>query len=437
MKRHDTEFMSELHAARKLAPSWPVLLMFFSIIALILLAGVWANVAEVEKITRGEGQVVPTKEVKYIQSLEGGILEELLVAQGQQVKAGDVVIRINNIQFASEERGAEARSIALKAQKERLTAEIEGKPFTLSDEVKEQAPEVAKNELALFASRQQELKNSYRILDDRIAKAKADLQEVQAQINRLSQSKRSVNEELKITREMVRKRAMPKIEEIRLNRELSDMTGQINAYAQSKKALQASVKVTQTERASQDDTFRSQALKELSKVETDIAALTESLKTIGDRVDRADLRTPVDGIVNKISLNTIGGVIEPAMKLMEIVPVDDELKITAKIIPSDIGFIRAGQPVKVKVSAYDPQVYGSLDGVLERIGANATADQNGDVFFEVDIKTHKNYVGDETQKLPISPGMQATVEIITGKRTIMNYLLKPLFRAKERAFTER
>ena len=437
MSKRDTEFMSELQAASRMTPATPIVLMFFSIIALVVLGIVWASVSKVEKITRGQGKVVPTQDVKYVQSLEGGIVQDLLVRQGQIVKKGDLLLKLSDVQSSSEQRGTQARSVALKAQQARLKAEIASDDFVMPQDITDEAPAVASNEMALYKSRQQELKNAYRILDDRIAKAKADIAETTAQVNRLYQNKKLLNQELSMTRELVKKRAVPKLEEIRLSRELADINGQINALAQSKKSLQAEAKVAQTERESQDDTFRSQALTELGKVETDIKGFAESLTSIGDRVDRSEVRSPIDGVINKIAVTTVGGVVEPAMRLMEIVPVDNELKITAQIPPNEIGFIRVGQPAKIKISAYDPQIYGSLEGELVRIGANATADQDGNMFFEVDIKTTKNFVGDADNPLPISPGMQATAEIITGKRTIMNYLLKPLFRARERVLTER
>ena len=236
---------------------------------------------------------------------------------------------------------------------------------------------------------------------------------------------------------MVRKRAVPKIEEIRLTREISDVSGQVNANIQRRRALEAEVQVARKERASQLDKFQSQALGELNQVETEIAGLKENLTSIGDRVDRAELRAPVDGTVNRIALKTIGGVVEPAARLVEIVPLDDELKIIAKVQPNEIAFIRPGQPAKVKITAYDPQKYGSLDGELVRIGASSVSDNEGAAFFEIEVRTLKNYMGDESNPLPITAGMVADVEIITGKRTILEYMMKPILRAKNRAFTER
>lgn len=434
IREHD--FMSELDAATRMRPATSATILMFSIMALVLFCIVWAGFAKVEELTRGRGKVVPSSEVQFVQSLEGGILEELLVEPGQKVKRDEVLMRLSDIQFSSEERGTEARFLALEAKKARLLAEANDADFVVPENVAEKAPQVAQNEKALYDSRQKELQNAYAILDDRTTKANAELAEVKAQISRFYQSRKMLNDELAITSEMVKKRAVPKLEELRLNREISDLSGQINAQSQKQRALEAELQVAK-ERASQLDKFRSQALGELNGVETEISSLKENLKTIGDRVQRREVRAPVDGIVNKIAVRTIGGVIEPAMHLAEIVPVDDQLKIIAQIQPNEIAFIHPGQKAKVKITAYDAQKYGSLDGTLTRIGATSATDNNGNATFEIEVHTQKNYLGDEQNPLPITPGMVADVEVITGKRSVLEYLLKPILRARDRAFTER
>lgn len=436
-KLKETDFMSELEAATHMRPATSATLMLFSIIILVLLALIWAGVTQVEQLTRGQGQVVPSSNVQFVQSLEGGIVEELMVSQGQRVQKGEILMRLSDVQFSSEERGTRAKFLGLEAQKARLLAEANDQDFIVPEEVKENAPQIAQSELALYNSRQKELQNSYAILEDRITKASAELAEVNAQINRFYESRKLMREELAITSEMVKKRAMPKLEEIRLNREINDLTGQINANSQRKIALQAELSVAEKEKASQLDRFHSQALGELNNVQTEISSLKENLKTIGDRVDRREVKAPIDGIVNNIAVSTVGGVVEPAMRLVEIVPLDEELKIIAKIQPSDIAFIRPGQSAKVKVTAYDAQIYGALQAELTRIGATSATDQEGNVTFEVELRTQKNYLGTEESPLPITPGMVAQIEVITGKRSILDYLLKPVLRARDRAFTER
>lgn len=436
-QQHDIDFMSELDAAIHLKPAKPALMMVYAIAALFVAALIWAGFSQIEQLTRAEGQVVPTKEVQMVQSLEGGILAELLVREGEIVKNDQILMRISDVQFSSEERGTEARSMGLRAKKARLQAEAEGKPFLIPPDILEKAPSVAANEKALYDSRQKELENSFNILQDRINKATSEIAEIDSDIARLSENRKGLNKELEITRRMVAQRAMPELEKIRLERELSDISGQMNSQARAREGLKSELQVAEREKQSQTNRFRSEALTELSDVETQIAATDESLKSIGDRVDRTEIRSPVDGIVNNIAITTVGGVIEPAMKLIEIVPTDDELKIIARVKPDEIAFLHAGQPVKVKITAYDSQKYGRLDGTLVRLGANSVTDKDGNPFFEIEVQTAKNFLGSEDKPLPITPGMVAQAEIITGKRSILDYLLKPVLRARDMALTER
>ena len=433
----DIDFMAELEAATYMRPAAPVLAMLFAIMGLVMFLLVWAGVSQIEEITHGQGQVVPSQEVQMLQSLEGGILAELLVTEGQQVKKGEILLRISDVQFSSEERGTEAKFLGLMAKKARLEAEAKGTEFVVPQEITDKNPQIGANEKALYESRQQELKNSYGILEDRINKASAELSEVRAQVGRLSENRRHLQKELEITRDMVSKRAVPMLEQIRLERELGDVEGQINAESQRQKGLEAELEAAKKEKDNQADKFRSQALGELNAVETEISTLQESLKSMGDRVYRAEIRSPVDGIVNSIAVKTIGGVIQPAMKLVEIVPVDDELKIIARVPPDEVAFIRPGQDAKVKITAYDSQKYGSLDGKLVRIGANSVTDHQGNIFFEIEVHTDKNYLGTAEHPLPITPGMVAQVNVVTGKRTVLEYLLKPVLKTRDRALTER
>lgn len=437
MSVKDTDFMCELEAATRMRPSKPVVIMLFAIVAFVTLFLVWAAVTEVEEVTRGQGQVIPSQEVQIVQSLEGGILQELLVQKGDIVRKGQILLRIRDVHFASEQRGTKAQFVSLEVKKARLSAEANATEFKLSDDIQSKAVEIADNERALYESRQKELHAAYAIHDERIKKASANLKEVKAEVKGLSDNRRLLNKELSMTREMVAKRAVPKLEQIRLERQLADMNGQINARKAEAKGLEAELVGAKKERESQDDNFRSTALEELNEVETQIAALKESLKSIGDRVDRTEIRAPVDGIVNQIMIQTIGGVVEPAMKLVEIVPTNDELKIIAQIRPNEIAFIKLEQPVKVKITAYDAQKYGALEGRVKRIAANSTKDRDGNTLFELEVRTERNYLGSEQAPLPITTGMVADIDVITGKRTILNYLIKPFHRGLERALKER
>ena len=433
----DKEFMNELEAATRMKPSTASHFMLLTIVSLVLAFFIWAGTSEIEEITHGSGQVVPTQEIQVVQSLEGGILTELLIREGQQVKKGQILLKVNDVAFASEERGTEARTLALKAKKARLDAEAAGKTFTVPQEVVDKFPDIARNEQALYQSRQQELSNAKSILDNKISSARAGIREAQAKINRFADSRKSLNQELSITKRMVAQKAVPQIEEIRLNREISNIAGQIREAGQKKSGLEADLRGAQRERADREDKFKSQVLGELNDIESQISQLSENLTAIGERVDRAEIKSPVDGVVNKIAIKTIGGVIEPAMKLVEVVPLDEDLKIIARVIPQEIAFLRPDQEANIKISAYDSQRYGSLKGSLVRIGANSVNDNDGNIFFEIELQADQNYLGSKENPLPITPGMVAEVEIITGDRTILSYLAKPVLRAKDKALTER
>ena len=433
----DLQFMEELEAAVRLKPSVTSNLMLTSITALVVIMTGWMAFSNIDEMTRGEGQVVPSSEIQIVQSLEGGVLKELKVAEGEIVKKDQVLAKISDVAFASEERGTAARQESLQIKKARLEAEANGTAFVIPDDLGRKVPDIARNEEQLYQSRQNELKNGQAILRDRIARADAQLSEIAAKISRLSESKKLVAKELAITEKMVAQKAVPQLDAIRLSRELNDISGQINEAAEERQGLQAELGAAQKELNDTINKFRSQALGELNEVQTDLSQLNENLTAIGDRVDRSELRSPVEGVVNKIMLKTIGGVVEPAMKLIEIVPTDDKLKIIARVPPNEIAFIHPGQKAKVKISAYDSQRYGALDGELVRIGANSVHDNDGKIFFEIEVRTQENHLGPSENPLPITPGMVAEVEIITGKRSILEYLLKPVLRAKDRALTER
>ncbi len=436
MSIRETDFMSDLHAAQEMKPHLASNIFLGSIAGFVVLFFIWAGFSQVEMLVRGQGQVVPTSEVQVVQSLEGGILQELLVAEGDRVEKGQILLRISDVMFSSEKGGAEAQSLSLRAKKARLEAEARNLVFAMPEDIVEKAPLIAANEKSLYESRQQELKNAVGMIDEKVNSATAEVAETRAQINRLSSSAGLLGQELKITRDMVAQKAVPKLEELRLSRELNDIQGQLRASQEKITGLEADLNSAKQQRKDQEDKFRSQALGELNAVETDIARLGENLKSIGDRVSRAELRSPVDGIINKITLKTIGGVIEPAQHLVEIVPLDEKLKIVARVLPRDIAFLRSDQDVNVKITAYDSQRYGSLNGKLVRIGANSVSDRDGNTFFEIEVHTDKNYMGSDQNKLPITPGMVAAIEVVTGKRTILEYLMKPFLQARDKALTE-
>ncbi len=433
----DADFMAEAVAATRLQARWSANALLWASAAFFGAFTVWASLAEVDQMTRGMGQVVPSSEIQLVQSLEGGILAAINVREGDSVKKGEVLARIGNVAFQSEEKGIAAKTAALGFKRDRLKAEATGKAFTPDAAQAAKFPALAANEVALYEARQQDLRNILSLLDDRITQSEAGLREIQAQVARLQETSSLLQKEVDMTRAMVAKNAAPKMDQIRLERELADLRGNMNAASQKRQSIQAELSVSRRERTERQGKFKSEALGDLSAVEAELAGLSESLTIATDRVGRSELRAPVDGIVKAVHLKTVGGVIEPAKALMEIVPTDDELKVTARVSPADIAFLKPGQDVKVKITAYDSQRFGRLEAKLTRIGADTVSDNKGNVFFEIDVVTDKNYLGTAANPLPIIPGMVAQVDVITGKRTVMSYLLKPFLRARQEALTER
>lgn len=436
-RRDDIDFMPELQAATQLRPSLASNLFLLTILGLVVWLIVWMANAEVDERTRGTGQVVPTSDVQYIQSLEGGILNEILVEEGDRVERGQVLARIEDIRATSEEADLQARLASLRAKKARLKAEASGEKLEIPSDIVKQYPVIAENARNLYQSRQSELKNSLAIVKDEMEAAKHRLSETRARINQLVESRKLLDDELEITRRLAASGAVPEIEKIKLEREYSSTVGELNAQVQARKALESQLEALEKKLEERRGSYRSTALGEMNDVETRISSIEKQLVSKGDVISRTELKSPVTGIIQRIAIKTEGGVVEPAQRLMEIVPLEDELKIRARIQPQDIAFLHPGQEVKVTITAYDPQRYGWLMGRLVRISPDTVEDSEGNVFFEVEVKTDKNYLGEPDDKLKITPGMVADVEVITGQRTILSYLLKPVFRMRHMAFTEK
>tara|TARA_R110002126_G_scaffold13118_1_gene55928 strand:+ start:166480 stop:167796 length:1317 start_codon:yes stop_codon:yes gene_type:complete len=433
----EIEYMNAVEEARALSASTTSRLFLILIAALVVIFTLWASIFEIDELTRGSGQVIPSQERQIIQSLEGGILKELLVKEGDRVEKGQVLLRVSDLAFASEARGGAAQLFALKLKQARLEAEINATDFVIADEVKTQNKTLVENEISLYRSRQEELSNTVAIFEGRRKKSMANSAENGAVIKKETRNLALLNEELRATEKMVASRAMSKLDLTRLKRRVNEVRGNLNEAKEKAVGLQAEINALALEAKQKKDMFRTQALGELGEVKTKRVGLEESLKSIDDVVDRSSLRAPVAGIINAVSIKTIGGVIEPAKPLIEIVPMGDDLKISAKISPNDIAFISLDQKVKVRISAYDAQRYGLLNGQVSRIGASTISDGDGNVYFEVEVETDKNFLGSAAHKLPITPGMLADIDIITGRKTILSYLLRPVLRLKDRAFRER
>ncbi len=437
METEDIEFMSELETASHLKPSWASQIFLWTIAGLFFWVVIWAAFSEVDERVRGTGQVMPSSDVQVVQSLEGGILSESMVTEGDVVKKDQILLRIADVQFASEGQGIEAQQAELEAKQARLKAEASGQPFAMPENIAKKFPDIGANEEKLYKSRQDELTTAINIIQDDVREADANLSEVKASISKLARSKELLQHQVDIDRKLVAEKAIPEIESLKAERDLNETSGNLSSAYESEQSLEAKLSSAKKKEEEKRGAFKSQALSDLNEVESKLSSIKANLTSVNDKEKRTELRSPVAGVVQKVYVKSVGGVIQPAQKLVEIVPLADDLMIRARIAPADVAFLHPGQGVKVKITAYDSQIYGTLDGKLERISANTVQDAQGNAFFEIDVRTNKNYLGTEDKPLRIFSGMVAEAEVIVGKRTILTYLMKPVLRTKDRAFTEK
>jgi membrane fusion protein, adhesin transport system len=434
----DGEFMDDVRQAtlRGAHPAANILFWLFGIF--ILIALIWMSTAEVDEVTRGEGRVIPSSQVQIIQNLEGGIIEKILIKEGDIVEKGDIMIHIDDTGFASSLAEKRAKLYALQAEISRLSVEANGTDeLRYPIEVSLKTPHIVESETARYNARQAELKSGMGILEDQISQKKQELEEL---IKRKEQAKRSYalsKEELDLTIPLEKEGVVSKVDILRLKRDVNDRLGEKEAtelaVARGESAL-AEAKKRSDERILK---FKNEALTELATKKDEFARLTEVLKAVKDQVDRTTVRAPVRGTIKRVLVNTMGGVITPGMDLVELIPLEDSLLIEAKIRPSDIAFLKPNLDAIVKFSAYDFTIYGGLEAKLEHIGADTVLDEKGNAFYHIRVRTNKNNLGINSPELPIIPGMVATVDIISGKKTILDYMMKPLRRTREMALTER
>lgn len=350
----------------------------------------WAHYATLDEVTTGEGKVIPSSQIQIIQNLEGGIVNKLFVKEGEIVTTNQILMQIDNTRFRATYNEAQKKIASLQIEILRLSAEMNNKPLNIPEDLAKNNPGVVEAETALYNSRKEELDQLNHALDLAVR-------------------------ELDLSIPLVSKGAVSEVEILRLRRSVNEIKGKI---AQ----------------------FKSESLDQLNKARGTLAALQEAHTADEDRLLRTTVRSPVKGIVKRIKINTVGGVIQPGMDIIEIVPLDDTLLIEAKIKPSDIGFIKHGQSAMVKLTAYDYSIYGGLEGKVEQISADTITDdkQNKEeTYYLIRVRTDKNYLGTQAKPLYIIPGMMATVDILTGHKTVLDYILKPILKAKQTALRER
>lgn len=397
---------------------------------------VWASFAEIDQVARADGRVIPSSQVQTVQNLEGGILSEVLISAGDQVRAGETLIRMDDTRFASSYNEGLFSADALEARIARLQAEIAGQSFAAPKDAEQAQLALYLQEVRLFRSRQDELNAALDILQQQLTQQRQALAELRAEQNKLKLNADLAQQELDLTRPLVDTGAVSKVELLRLQVAVNEAMGRLKVNELAIPRAEAVVREAENKIEERHRQFLSQTQAELSQAETELSLLSITNVALQDRVNRTEVRAPVDGTVKQVLVNTIGSVIQPGMDLVEIVPGNDSLLIEARVRPADIAFIHPGQSATVKLTAYDFAIYGGLPGILERISADSITDERGEHFFEIRVRTQQSHLGDSDKPLPIMPGMIASVDIITGKKTVMDYLLKPLKRAQEKALSE-
>jgi membrane fusion protein, adhesin transport system len=440
----DFAFANDVKAAAELRTPHTSRMILYSTLALVLVGLIWAYFAALDEVKRGNGKVVPSRQTQVVQSLEGGIVTEILVREGVTVRQDEPIIRIDDTNFASQFGEIRERRGAAAARVTRLEAQATVAPkLAFSETLSREAPRAVETEQSVFEAQMRKLAQEIDVIEKQFAQRQQELAEFKASEAKLTETLKLMSREVQLTRKLFEQRVVPEIEMLRLERQASELRGQLEIVKASLSKSQASMQEAESRIANAKTTFRAQAEDDLAKSRGDLAVLDENIKAAQDKVRRTELRSPVNGIVNKLNVTTVGAVVSPGGAVMEIVPLDDTLLVEGRIKPQDIAFIRPDQDAVVKLSAYDSSVYGSLKGKVERISADTIIDDKGDkndrgeTYYRVMVRTDKNHLGTTENPLPVIPGMVSTVEVLTGRKTVLEYLLKPARTLRDEALRER
>lgn len=435
----DIEYMTDSSAAMLQGAPIRFHLILWLAAAFLTFAGIWANYAVLDVVTTGEGKVIPSSNKQTVSNLEGGIIKDIRVRPGDVVEKGQIIMIIDDTRFASSLKETEEQIRALEAKIVRLSAEATGRPLNFSKDLKDDYPQYVANETNLYESRQRELAVKLNILRDQEEQKEQELAEVKNKLEQLKRSLVLVKKELDLTRPLVADGAVSEVELLRLERNVNDLTGELEQTELSIPRAEANLNGARKKIDEMTISARTESLSELNSAKADYQRLVEQVRAAKDRVYRTDVRSPVTGTVNEVHATTIGGIVQPGQDLVDIIPLNDTLLIEANIRPSDIGFLRPNLDATVKISAYDFSIHGGLKATVEHISADTITNERGDSFYKIRVRTtDKNYlVGKQGEKLHIIPGMSATVDILTGEKTVLEYLLKPIIKAKKNAMRER
>ncbi len=446
MNKKDIEFVNSLYGQANEKPPLKLDILFIVIILFFVTAILWATFAEIDELTRGNGKVIPANKIQAIQNLDGGIVSEILVQEGSEVKIDQALMKIDTIRFQASLEENKEMYFSLLAKRTRLTAELKFNSrnrtpkLKFDEKIKKNNSNYASIETRLFKNRINEYKSSIKTLQYQLYQKRQELKEAYAKEKQLRKSLKNISKQKTTISRLVRTGSKSNIEllktEASYDKTKADLENTLLSIPKAKLAI-AEAKSKIQERT---NGFKTEASTSLQEVESEIKRIKSRLVSDKDKLSKTIVRSPVNGIVKQLNINTIGGVVKSGDTLIEIVPNSDILLVEAKIDPKDIAFINPTQKVIVKLTAYDFSIYGALEGKIVEISADSIKDKEskeGKSYYKVVVKTNKNYLERNNEKLPIIPGMIASIDIVTGKKSIMNFILKPILKTKQGALHER
>ena len=398
----------------------------------------WASFATLDETARGEGQIIPAGEVQVIQNLEGGIVDAFMFKEGDTVKKDDVIMRLRDVGAQSDLGSNEAKYLGLMASIIRLQAEVDGKTvLEFPDDIVKKAPQSVTEELNAFRANKDKLQGQIMVLDQQLSQRKQEVRELTTKSGDLAGVIRLSQQEMEMTRPLVEKGSAPRIELIQLERGIKEKQTELNGVRSAIPRAQSAIAEAEARISEIKKSGIADSQMELAAKTAEMSTVKQTLGALEDKKDRTDIRSPVNGTIKDLKINTVGGVVRPGDPVAEIVPMDDNLLVEAKIRPSDIARLRPGLPAMVKITAYDFTIYGGLKGEVSDISADTIKNEKGEFFYRVKIRTKENSLRRKGEVLPIIPGMIATVDVQTGRKTVMEYLMKPFFKTVENSMNEK
>ena len=434
--KRDLAYMQSLSAAIVQRSPRNLMLVIFLILLFVLCALLWMSWASIDVVIRGSGKVIPAGQVQLIQSLEGGVVSEILIVEGDTVEENQPLVKISDIAFAGSFEENRLLYFELLAKSSRLTAEAFGQSFEPNEEVHKNAPKLNISEENLYRSNKQQLSDTLNILEEQIRQQESALLETHSKKRQLEKSSNLMQQEIRIKEPLKNKGIISEVEFIQLLQREAELDGELESIKLSIPRIQSTIEEARFKKQKELLDFKNKAKKELNEINAEISRVKEAQSALQDRVRRTTLRSPVKGIVKSLHTNTIGGVVSPGSKVVEIVPQDGDLLVELKIKPADIASVSVGQPARLKFSAYDFAIHGSLQGEVMFVSADTITNEEGESYFLVRVKPKKSYLGPSAQLLPVKVGMNAEADIITAKKTILQYLIQPVSRGFSKALRE-